>query len=205
VPEKDTRKPHDKPAQAGTKGTAKLCRFCGTPLLVPTALKCTACSEFQHWWQVALSRLSLDDFALLLSVATLAFVSLKSFLGVEQAKLDLRVIACTTTRIELAAFNSGSTSGILSDLQLVVVSNDAVNSDQPLTTRAANAKVGSDEVGAVLVQPNETQLLGVDVTSDIKNSLPGECKIRVVGKKFEASMVGGVSLDEPGCTCASLM
>jgi hypothetical protein len=148
--------------------------------------------------------LSLDDFALLLSVATLAFVSLKSFLGVEQAKLDLRVVACTRTQIELAAFNSGSVSGILSDLKLAIVANDAVTSDEPLAALAANAKAAGQPAGTVVVQPKDTLPLSVDLTSDIKNSFSGECRVRITGKKFEASVVGGTPLDEAGCTCAEL-
>jgi hypothetical protein len=90
----------------------KKCRFCGANM-ASDAIYCSECEHYQNYWRAILSKVDAGTVISMIPLITLCAVFMWDNVVVAKSVIHLVPVQCELGRIQVAASNSGSRSGIV--------------------------------------------------------------------------------------------
>src|SRR5689334_18341645 len=97
-----------------TPGTTKTCRICAAEMPVRAGY-CTTCRHYQNDFRQFVTSLSIGALVSLISVGTLAWTTLRTYLVWPHSEVESTAVKCTTGDVAFAVSNTGTRSAVIAD------------------------------------------------------------------------------------------
>jgi hypothetical protein len=118
----------------------KKCRFCGTNM-VSDAIYCSECEHYQSFWRAISAKLDASSLISLLPLITICVIFFWDNVVVAKSIIELVPVQCELGRVQIAASNNGSRSGVIGRGEVVQRSSSGTQVHSLILVPTNDAKI----------------------------------------------------------------